>query len=180
MMDIAADLLFSDQGVPEYTAGRAGSILDNLGVIVRAVPPEYEKVAASLAQPLHNLPGYVVAIDGKDGAGKTSLGRFLAWHFNVALIETDLFLVDGDGPLAYYDEHIKRIVEHRLGIPRPVIAEGVRILDRLSQIGINHDFLIYLRLRDYSSSERMKAILAEYEARVRPESRANIVVEVSH
>jgi hypothetical protein len=29
MMDIAADLLFSDHGAPEYTAGRAGSILSS-------------------------------------------------------------------------------------------------------------------------------------------------------
>jgi len=29
MMDIAADLLFSDHGAPEYTAGRAGSILNS-------------------------------------------------------------------------------------------------------------------------------------------------------
>ena len=27
-LDIAADLLFSDHGAPEYTAGRAGSILN--------------------------------------------------------------------------------------------------------------------------------------------------------
>ena len=29
MMDIAADLRFSDHGVPEYTAGSAGSILNS-------------------------------------------------------------------------------------------------------------------------------------------------------
>ena len=29
MMDIAADLLFSDHGAPEYTAGRAGSMVNS-------------------------------------------------------------------------------------------------------------------------------------------------------
>lgn len=147
---------------------------------MKPVSPSLKQVASALAQPLYNLPGYVVAIDGKDGAGKTTLGRFLAWHFNIALIETDLFMMQGNWPPRYYDDHILRIIKKRLAIPRPVIVEGIRIIDRLNMISVQHDFLVYLRRSDYSSSEEMEALLAEYEVRAQPESCANMVLELEN
>jgi MoxR-like ATPase len=58
-------------------------------------PSEYECAASALAPILDDLPGKVVAIDGYPGVGKSSLGRFLAWRFNISLIETDFFLIKG-------------------------------------------------------------------------------------
>ena len=57
------------------------------------VLPAYLKIVEALTPIMQGLPGMIVTIDGRDGVGKTTLGRYLAWHFNVTLIETDLFLI---------------------------------------------------------------------------------------
>jgi hypothetical protein len=49
---------------------------------------EYAPVVDALAPVLHNLPPRIIAIDGRPGCGKTTLGRFLAWWFNVSLMVT--------------------------------------------------------------------------------------------
>ena len=59
--------------------------------------PEYANVVAALTPVLADFPAKIIAIGGHPSSGKTSLGRYLAWQFNVSLIETDLFLDDGRG-----------------------------------------------------------------------------------
>jgi len=41
---------------------------------------KYKLVTNELDVVLDNLPGKLVAIDGRDGSGKTTLGRFLAFN----------------------------------------------------------------------------------------------------
>ncbi len=53
-----------------------------------AVLPAYLRVVNALTPVMRGLPGVIVTVDGRDGVGKTTLGRYLAWHFNVTLIET--------------------------------------------------------------------------------------------
>jgi hypothetical protein len=81
------------------------------------VLPAYSKVVDALAPLLREFPGGIVTIDGRDGVGKTTLGRYLAWHFNVTLIETDLFLIPAQDYLIYLDDQINRIIERRATIP---------------------------------------------------------------
>jgi hypothetical protein len=142
-------------------------------------PPEYEQVVEALTPVLNNLPGKVVGIDGRDGAGKTTLGRFLAWYFNVSLIETDLFLFDGEG-FSYRLEEINRIVGVRLSKPRPVIVEGIQLLSLLSQLGRSADFLIYVKNQEFSGSEALSHDLRAYENSHKPETAANLVLEFAH
>ena len=142
-------------------------------------PPEYEQVVEALTPVLNNLPGKVVGIDGRDGSGKTTLGRFLAWYFNVSLIETDLFLFDGQG-FSYRLEEINRIIGVRLSKPRPVIVEGVQLLSLLSQLGRSGDFLIYVKNQEFSGSEALSHELRAYEKSHKPETAANLVLEFAH
>src|SRR5687767_1059437 len=100
------------------------------------IVPGYQAAVSALIPVLHDLPGRVVAIDGRDGVGKTTLGRYLAWHFNVSLIETDLFLVPGRGRLVYRDDEIGRLIQARLRKPRPVLVEGVGILKMLQGLKV--------------------------------------------
>lgn len=129
---------------------------------------------------MRGLPGVIVSIDGRDGVGKTTFGRYLAWHFNVSLIETDLFLVPNQGEPVYFYEQIDRIIEHRLSIPRPVIVEGITIRDILRRINRSADFAIYVTNSEQTSGPSLASRLSQYEAAHDPRAKANIVVEITH
>jgi hypothetical protein len=58
-----------------------------------------------------------------------------------------------------------RLVEHA----KPLIVEGILILDALDKIGRKPDFLVYV---DGKGSHSLSGRLADYKARHRPEQRA--------
>lgn len=142
-------------------------------------PPQFDEVAAQLAPCLKGLPGHLVAIDGRMGAGKSTLGRFLAWYFNVTLVETDPFLV-GDGTFRRRFDEINRIVASRLDRehPRPVIVEGVAVLELLEQLGRTAHALVYVENSDNPIAPS-EAVL-EYERRFEPVQKAAFLVRLSH
>ena len=144
------------------------------------VLPGYQTAVAALSPVLHDLPGRVVAIDGRDGVGKTTLGRYLAWHFNVSLIETDLFLVPGRGRLVYRYDEIGRLIQARLRKPRPVLVEGVGILKALQELKVTADFLLYVQNLSEPGSEGLSEELANYERTFTPREKANVVVSLEH
>lgn len=142
--------------------------------------PEYENAARSLEPLLVGLPPRVVAIDGRDGDGKTTLGRYLSWYFNVTLVETDLYLL-GDNSLTRREDEIGRIVATRLGRKLPVIVEGVGVLQLLENIGCQAHFHVYVRnRRTHWVGGPVAAMLASYERKFVPWERASLLVEVEH
>ena len=107
-------------------------------------PPEFDTAALWLEPILANLPPKLIAITGPTGAGKTTLARFLAWYFNISLIETDHYLIPHQG-LQCAPNEINRIIGLRLGMPRPVIVEGAVILPLLSKLDRIPDGIIHVR-----------------------------------
>jgi uridine kinase len=134
----------------------------------------------ALAPTMRGLPGVIVTIDGRDGVGKTTLGRYLAWHFNVTLLETDLFLIPAQDYLIHLDDQINRIIERRVMTPLPVIVEGVSLLQLMKRINRNPDFSIYVTNPRQSSGRVMDRRLSEYEAAFAPLATSNIEVEIQH
>src|SRR5436190_16340138 len=144
------------------------------------VLPAYAKVVDALTPILHGHSAPIITIDGRGGVGKTTLGRYLAWHFNVTLIETDLFLIPAQDYLIHLDDQINRIIERRITSPRPVIVEGIAMLQLMKRINRVSDFSIYVTHPQHSSSKTLERRLSAYEASFAPTATASIVVEIEH
>lgn len=138
---------------------------------------EYTPVVDALAPVLYNLPPRIVAIDGRPGSGKTPLGRFLAWWFNVSLIETDLFLFEREGLYRYRTEETARIIDFRMRVERPVIIEGVTVLRQLAVMNRSADFLIYVANASAPTlRSEYEVQFEDYEAEFKPRQRANFTL----
>jgi uridine kinase len=85
----------------------------------------------------------LIAIDGADGIGKSSLASWLAWQLGMPTVHLDLFLTSLH-PIQWLTADLKRAVDRRLDLKRPVIVEGVMVLDALDQIGRKADFVVYV------------------------------------
>jgi hypothetical protein len=83
-------------------------------------------------------------IDGKAGVGKTSLSNWLAWQLGMPAIHLDLFVVRNvvAGPIARRVTDLGRCMTARGD--RPIIVEGVLLLEALDEVGRSPDFLIFV------------------------------------
>lgn len=141
-------------------------------------PPVFDEAAQKLAPLLAGLPPKVVAVDGRSGAGKTTLARFLSWYFNSSLVELDLFLAEGG--LVRRESDVERIVKFRLDLRRPVIVEGLLVLDVLDSIGVKPDYTIYVRNAARPNGCGFACESAEYENRRDIVASSDHVVELQH
>jgi hypothetical protein len=147
-------------------------------VLMPTVLPQYRQLVEALTPVMRGSPGVIVTIDGREGVGKTTLGRYLAWTFNVTLIETDLFLIPTRDYHLHLDDQINRIIERRITTPLPVIAEGIAILQLMKRIHRTPDFSIYLTRRGHAGSKLLERRLSVYEAEFSPAANASIAVEI--
>jgi hypothetical protein len=112
---------------------------------LRPIPLEYKAVVEWLLPKLLPWRKMTVAIDGLGHAGKSSLGRFLAWQSQMPVIETDFTLLKNAGQPAHDPNLLRRLIRHRHELGRPVLIEGVFVLRQLSAVGIDPDLLIEMR-----------------------------------
>ena len=116
----------------------------------------------------------LIAVDGVDGVGKSSLASWLGWQLGMPTVHLDFYVIRESSPLRWMTDELARMIGTRLDIGRPVIVEGIRILDALDQIKRSPDFLIYVRGADRHSFSRE---LSEYRMRQKPEVRAQFSLE---
>jgi uridine kinase len=113
----------------------------------------------------------LIAIDGADGVGKSSLASWLAWQLGMPAVQLDLYLTN-DEPIQWLTADLDRAVARRLGSSRPVIVDGVLVLDALDQIGREADFLVWV---DGGGEGRLAPQIATY--RLRQKRTADFTIE---
>ncbi|WP_342235245.1 hypothetical protein [Inquilinus sp. OTU3971] len=96
---------------------------------------------AELAGLVSVLPNPLVAIDGVDGAGKTTLATKLSATLGWPAVDLD----DHIGPKgrSYVDQIIFDDLAEAIR-PRPVIFSGIHMLEVLDRVGARPDFLVYV------------------------------------
>lgn len=127
---------------------------------MRIRPSEFDSAAFWLEPILSEVRSRkLVAVTGSIGAGKSTLSRFLAWYFNVSLIEADYYLIPNKGLECASDE-VNRIIAQRHNIQRSVIVEGAAIFPLLASIDRVPDGIIQIR----NSSESRRPTVDEVRA----------------
>ena len=105
----------------------------------------------------------LIAMDGTDGVGKSSLASWLAWQLEMPAVQRDLYLTN-DEPIQWLKADLDRAISRRLGRGRPLIVDGVLVLDALDQIGREADFLVRV---DGGGEGRLAPQIAAYRSRRR-------------
>ena len=119
---------------------------------------------------LGNWRKFLIAVDGRDDAGKSTTARFLAWQMNMPAIETDLLL---ENDRIQYDKcSLKWLINARLCKNWPVIVEGIFLLRTLKCVGLEPDYLIYVENKSFEGSHSLQHDFAEYEKEFKPQEKA--------
>jgi hypothetical protein len=84
----------------------------------------------------------LIAVDGRDHSGKTTIASFIAWQYSIPVIYTDYYLVKDSTPICHDYGAIANLIARRHNLDRPIIVEGVMILNILENVGCNADFLV--------------------------------------
>src|SRR3954454_10138535 len=120
-------------------------------------------------------PPRLIGIDGPDGTGKSSLASSLDWQLSAPSLHLDMYLITGSDTLQWRTDCLQTVVTTRLDErAKPLIVEGVMLLDVLARIGRKADFLAYV---DGQGSDSLSTLLADYRARCDPIGRANLHLE---
>jgi adenylate kinase family enzyme len=116
----------------------------------------------------------LIAIDGADLSGKSSLASWLAWQLGMPAVQLDLYLI-GLHPIQWQTEDFARVVAKRIDSRRPIIVDGVLILDVLDKIGRRADFLVFVN-GGYAESSLAPQIAA-YQSRRESSKQANFIID---
>lgn len=124
---------------------------------------------------LPNWCRYIIAVDGVDGAGKSTLARYLAWQLGMPAIETDTFLKDEKDSLAHREQELLHVIQSRLAFNRPVIVEGIFILRTLATLDIQPDFIVFVEQEGHDGGHSFEREFCTYQREHRSRERAHFI-----
>lgn len=136
---------------------------------------EHKSLAQKLKGIIYPWRKLTIAVDGVTGAGKSGLARYLAFQLDMPCVETDMLRIMNDCQPSYRYSELKNVVLSRHELKRPIIIEGIFLLDTLKRIGVSPDFLIYVKNSEANSGHALKESLPKYFAEYKPEENADLV-----
>jgi hypothetical protein len=120
----------------------------------------------------------LIALDGLPGAGKSTLAVRLSVLMGTRSVHLDDYLVRNS---IGFTDHLAYEELRRALLVRPVVVEGVCILDVLGRLGLRPDQLLYLQepcsARFLDASHPLVREVRAYIERARPADRATFVLE---
>ena len=130
--------------------------------LLKLIFDKYIKVEKD--QPPREKVFRIIAIDGVNGSGKTSIARYLAWRLGIRAILTDDFLLENPNPdFVYRDNDIKNILQTQTKLKRIIIVEGVMVLQLLKRLGYEHNYSIKMDAKHRNDSASFSPHIVSYE-----------------
>ncbi len=125
--------------------------------MARLLPP-YPKEAGAIVSAVAQVikSGGIVALDGRDGAGKTTFGHYIAFQTGIELIQTDHFIVpklrtDDGRPI--YDESLSDLLGRKSKLVNSaVLVDGVFCSELLACLKLKSKLNIRVIRTDNSGS----------------------------
>lgn len=141
------------------------------------IPPRNLELLGFLKPKILPWRKLTIGIDGVDGIGKSTLARFLAWQLEMPVLETDMFLEKEGYPNLRYDE-LRSLIQSRHSHNRPVIVEGVRLLETLDKLEVLPDILIYVIRPGCEGSLTLCQEYEKYQGKYKPQEKADYTFEI--
>jgi uridine kinase len=116
----------------------------------------------------------LIAVDGADGIGKSSLASWLAWQLGMPAVQLDLYVTSLQ-PVRWLTQDLERVVACRIDQKHPLIIDGVLALDALDQIGRKADFVVFVT-SNYTTSP-LASQVEEYQSRRKLPERADFAID---
>jgi uridine kinase len=143
--------------------------------MLKSLLPRSEQLLQCLQDQLGpNHKPLLIAVDGADGVGKSSLASWLGWQLGMPAVHLDLYLLRDSKPLQWRTDELARIIGARVDCGRPIIVEGIFVLDVLEQIQRSPDFLVYI---SGEGGHGLSNLLSDYCLRQKPEAHAQFSLE---
>lgn len=139
------------------------------------ITPEYRSLIPLIKKDLYPWRKYTIAVDGVDGSGKSTLSRFLAWQLGMPVIETDLYIAANGSEPKYHLEDLKKAVAARHNEGRPLIIEGIMVLNILEKINLTPDFLIYVDRDGHTGAITWEEMFGQYQKSYNSKEKASVV-----
>jgi hypothetical protein len=112
--------------------------------MLQPLPKAIDLLAALKEALSPDRPPLVIGIDGRWGAGKSSLASWLSWQLEMPVVHLDLYVIPGTDPLEWRYGDLGRAIRARLSTRCPVIVEGICLCEALEGLDLAPDFLVWM------------------------------------
>ena len=139
------------------------------------ITKQHGKLVESLKQIILPWRKLTIALDGVDGVGKSSLSRFMSWQLGMPTIETDLVIQSASNGFTYDFSILSQLINARHERDRPVIIEGMCILETMDVLGMQSDYLVYVEVQGYRGSITWRDRFESYDRKYYPRHQADFI-----